>query len=76
MQKHVNHDLDKYSLEIEMSLAPTDKISLTTPNLRLLLEKWYRQFFRSQVWFFCVLSVKTGRSLTAIVGTSERLHIR
>lgn len=34
VQKHVNHNLDKYSLDIEMS--PTDMISLTTPNLRLL----------------------------------------
>lgn len=36
VQKHVNHNLDKYSLEIEMS--PTYTISLTTPNLSLLLD--------------------------------------
>lgn len=35
---HVNRDLDKHSLEIKVNLAPTDKISLTPPNLRLLLE--------------------------------------
>jgi len=36
--KHVNCGLDKYSLEIKMNLAPTGKISLTPPNLRLLME--------------------------------------